>query len=77
MPRAVLCSGMSKSQDQDCDRARELGELFVSVTGDDTVTESQEGSGEKQAVTAEEADEEFPGVDDDGLDDAIDADLDG
>ena len=71
---AVVVSGMSKSQD--CDRARELGELFVSVTGDDTVTESQEGGGEKQPVTAEEADEEFPGVDDDGLGDAVDADLD-
>jgi len=64
------------SQSEDSDRARELGELFVSVTGDDTVTEAQEGGGEKQAVTAEEADEEFAGVEDDGLDDAIDADLD-
>jgi len=65
---------MSKSQESD--RTRELGELFVSVTGDDTVTERQEGGGEKQAVTAEEADEEFDGVDEDGLGDAIDADLD-
>jgi len=62
------------SETQDPDRTRELGELFVAVTGDETVTESQEGEGEKRAA---DGDEEFEGVDDDdGLDDAIDADLD-
>ena len=64
------------SETQQRDRTRELGELFVSVTGDDTVTEGQEEGGEKRAVDAEEADAEFSGVDEDGLDDAIDADLD-
>ncbi|WP_436929231.1 hypothetical protein [Halosimplex halobium] len=62
---------MSESQNRE--RTRELGELFVSVTGDDTVTESQEADGEK--VSDSEDDEYAP--DDDGLDGAIDADLDG
>jgi hypothetical protein len=60
------------SETQDPDRTRELGELFVSVTGDETVTESQEGDGEKRAA---EGDEEFESPED-GLGDAIDADLD-
>lgn len=65
------------SETQQRDRTRELGELFVSVTGDDTVTESQDEAGEssKRAVDADEADAEFDGVDEDGLEDAIDADL--
>lgn len=54
------------------ERTEELGELFVSVTGDDTVTESQETSGEKVS----EGEEEFAVSEDDGLDGAIDADLD-
>ncbi|QPV64378.1 hypothetical protein I7X12_07130 [Halosimplex litoreum] len=62
---------MSESQNRD--RTRELGELFVSVTGDDTVTESQEEDGEK---VSESEDDEYA-VGDDGLDGAIDADLDG
>ncbi|WP_436911060.1 hypothetical protein [Halosimplex marinum] len=62
---------MSESQNRE--RTRELGELFVSVTGDDTVTESQEADGEK--VSESEDDEYAP--DDDGLGGAIDADLDG
>jgi hypothetical protein len=61
---------MSESQQRD--RTRELGELFVSVTGDETVTESQEGDDTKTTL---EEDEEFEGVED-GLDDAVDADLD-
>ncbi|WP_459192890.1 hypothetical protein [Halosimplex sp. J119] len=61
------------SESQQSERTRELGELFVSVTGDDTVTESQEAEGEK---VADEADEEEYVVSDDGLDGAIDADLD-
>ncbi|WP_123537960.1 hypothetical protein [Halosimplex salinum] len=60
------------SESRNGDRTEELGELFVSVTGDDTVTESQEDGGEKVS----EADEEEYAVADDGLDDAIDADLD-
>lgn len=61
------------SESQQSERTRELGELFVSVTGDDTVTESQEDEGEK---VADEVDEEEYVVSDDGLDGAIDADLD-
>lgn len=60
------------SESQKPDRTRELGELFVSVTGDDTVTESQEEEGEKVS----EADDDEYAVSDDGLDGAIDADLD-
>jgi hypothetical protein len=62
---------MSESQNRE--RTRELGELFVSVTGDDTVTESQEADGEK---LSDSADDEYA-PDDDGLGGAIDADLDG
>ena len=61
---------MSESQERD--RTRELGELFVSVTGDDTVTESQEDGGEK---VSDAEDDEYA-VGDDGLGGAIDADLD-
>ncbi|WP_415379872.1 hypothetical protein [Halosimplex sp. TS25] len=61
------------SESQQNERTRELGELFVSVTGDDTVTESQEPEGER---VADESDEEEYVVGDDGLDGAIDADLD-
>jgi len=60
------------SESQKPERTRELGELFVSVTGDDTVTESQEEEGEKVS----DADDDEYTVSDDGLDGAIDADLD-
>jgi len=60
------------SESQQPDRTDELGELFVTVTGDDTVTESQEGSASKQP---REGDDEFEGVDD-GLDGAVGADFD-
>lgn len=59
------------SESQQSERTDELGELFVSVTGDETITEGQEDGGEKQPL---EAGEEFDGVDD-GLDDAVDPDL--
>jgi len=60
------------SESQNSERTRELGELFVSVTGDDTVTESQEEDGEK---VTDAADDEYT-MAEDGLDGAIDADLD-
>jgi hypothetical protein len=55
------------------DRTRELGDLFVSVTGDEEVTERQESAGDKRA--AEDSDEAVGNVDD-GLDGAIDDSLD-
>ena len=60
------------SESQKPKRTRELGELFVSVTGDDAVTESQKEEGEKVS----DADDDEYTVSDDGLDGAIDADLD-
>lgn len=60
------------SESQKAQRSEELGELFVSVTGDDTVTEPQEEEGEKVS----DADDDEYTVSDDGLDGAIDADLD-
>ncbi len=57
------------SQTQSSDRTEELGDIFVSVTGDEEVTESQED---------DTVDRELPGesrIDEavrDGLDDAID-----
>jgi len=60
------------SESQKPERTRELGELFVSVTGDDAVTESQKEGGEKVS----DADDDEYTVSDDGLDGAIDADLD-
>jgi hypothetical protein len=60
------------SESQKPERTRELGERFVSVTGDDAVTESQKEEGEKVS----DADDDEYTVSDDGLDGAIDADLD-
>ena len=60
------------SESQKPERTRELGELFVSVAGDDAVTESQKQEGEKVS----DADDDEYTVSDDGLDGAIDADLD-
>ena len=60
------------SESQKAQRSEELGELFVSVTGDDTVTEPQKEEGEKVS----DADDDEYTVSDDGLDGAIDADLD-
>jgi hypothetical protein len=52
--------------------ADELRDIFVSVTGDDTVTENQEEGASKQPL---ESEANFGGIDD-GLDDAVGADLD-
>lgn len=60
------------SESQEPDRTRELGELFVTVTGDDTVTERQEEAASKEPA---EEDDTFENIDD-GLDGAVDADLD-
>ena len=59
---------MSKTQESG--RVEELGDIFVSVTGDDAVTESQDQE-------AQQSDRELPegggNVEiDDGLDDAVD-----
>lgn len=62
------------SESQQPDRTDELGELFVSVTGDDTVTEAQEGSASKEPLEDEEEDD-FAGVED-GLEGAVGADFD-
>ncbi|PSP34471.1 hypothetical protein BRC64_00720 [Halobacteriales archaeon QH_10_67_22] len=60
------------SESQQADRTSELGELFVDVTGDDTVTEHQEEGASKEPA---DEDDTFEGIDD-GLDGAVDADLD-
>lgn len=61
------------SESQQADRTRELGELFVTVTGDDTVTERQEEGASKEPA---EGDDESFGALEDGLEGAVDADLD-
>jgi hypothetical protein len=60
------------SESEQADRTSELGELFVDVTGDDTVTEHQEEGASKEPA---DEDDTFEGIDD-GLDGAVDADLD-
>jgi len=60
------------SESQQADRTRELGELFVTVTGDDTVTEPQEEGASKEPAGE---DDEFEGIED-GLEGAVGADLD-
>ena len=60
------------SESQQADRTRELGELFVTVTGDDTVTERQEEGASKEPA---DEDDTFDGIED-GLEGAVDADLD-
>jgi hypothetical protein len=62
------------SESQQADRTRELGELFVTVTGDDTVTERQEEGASKEPADEETADS-FENIED-GLEGAVDADLD-
>jgi hypothetical protein len=52
--------------------ADELRDIFVSVTGDDTVTEHQEEESSKEPL---ESSANFEGIED-GLDDAVGADLD-
>lgn len=61
------------SESQQPDRTDELGELFVTVTGDDTVTESQEGTASKEPLEEEAA--EYANVED-GLEGAVGADFD-
>lgn len=60
------------SERRQADRTSELGELFVSVTGDDTVTERQEQGASKEPAEDDDAFERL----DDGLDGAVGADLD-
>ncbi len=62
------------SQHEQPDRTSELGELFVTVTGDDTVTEDQVEGASKEP--AEEADDDLESAVDDGLEGAVGADLD-
>lgn len=58
---------MSKSQSSD--RVAELGDIFVSVTGDEAVTEEQSGDSPDRELRP---DEEFdPAEVADGLDDAV------
>jgi len=58
---------MSKSQSSD--RVAELGDIFVSVTGDETITEEQFGDSPDRELRP---DEEFdPDEVADGLDDAV------
>jgi hypothetical protein len=59
---------MSKTQESG--RVEELGDIFVSVTGDDAVTESQDR--EAQQSDRELPEEEESVEIDDGLDDAVD-----
>ncbi|MEF8850798.1 MAG: hypothetical protein V5A44_09685 [Haloarculaceae archaeon] len=63
------------SQHERPDRTSELGELFVTVTGDDTVTEDQVEGASKEPAD-EEADEDIESAVDDGLEGAVGADLD-
>lgn len=68
----LLSSTMS--QHEQPDRTSELGELFVTVTGDDTVTEDQvEGASKEPAE--EEGDDDLESAVDDGLEGAVGADL--
>ena len=63
------------SESQQPDRTDELGELFVTVTGDDTVTESQEGSASKEPLEDADEAEDYATVED-GLEGAVGADFD-
>ena len=63
------------SENQQADRTSELGELFVSVTGDDTVTEGQVEGASKEPLE-EDDEEDFAATVDDGLKGAVGADLD-
>jgi len=60
------------SESQSPPESAELGDLFVSVTGDEQVTERQEETASKEPL---DEDERFQGYED-GLKDAVDADLD-
>jgi hypothetical protein len=60
------------SESPQTDRTRELGELFVSITGDDSVTERQTAG--EPSKEPREASNEFEVIED-GLQGAVDADL--
>lgn len=59
---------MAMSQSQSSRRTEELGNLFVSVTGDEEVTEKQEDSGSNRELRGESRIDEAVR---DGLDEAI------
>lgn len=60
---------MSKTQSDDPEQVEELSEIFVSVTGDESVTESQDTEGDDRELRGEnEIDEAVA----DGLSDALD-----
>jgi len=60
---------MSKSQSHSTTDTERLGEIFVSVTGDEEITEEQEDDGNKRELHGENQIDEAVA---DGLDDAID-----
>jgi hypothetical protein len=59
---------MRMSHAQSTDRTEELGEIFVSVTGDEEVTEEQEADNNKRELRGESRIDEAVA---DGLDDAL------
>jgi len=59
---------MRMSQTQSSDRAKELGDIFVAVTGDEEVTEEQERDNNNRELPGESHIDEAVA---DGLDDAI------
>jgi len=60
---------MHMSQTQSNDRVEELGDIFVSVTGDEEVTEKQKQDNNDRELRGESRIDEAVA---DGLDDAID-----
>lgn len=60
---------MSKTQQEDAGRTEELSEIFVSVTGDESVTEAQDSEGDDRELRGENQIDEAVA---DGLDDALD-----
>jgi hypothetical protein len=60
---------MSKTQRDDSDQVEELSEIFVSVTGDESVTESQDAEGDDRELRGENQIDEAVA---DGLSDALD-----
>jgi hypothetical protein len=55
------------SQSQSADRTEELGDIFVAVTGNEEVTEKQEGDSNRELRGESRIDEAVA----DGLDDAL------
>lgn len=60
---------MSKTQQENPARTEELSEIFVSVTGDESVTEIQDSEGDDRELRGENQIDEAVA---DGLDDALD-----